>query len=278
MSGDPVARDAEHPVLSDAVARSAEPPVLSDAVWPAVPPGALVLVPVGSTEQHGPHLPLDTDTVVARAVARLTAHALAGGPQGRPLVAPALAYGASGEHAGFPGTVSIGHQALRAVIVELTRSLSLWAGRIVFVNGHGGNTATLDGAVALLRAEGHDAVWTACQAPGGDAHAGRTETSLLLHLQPGRVRLDAAVAGDTRPLSVLLPELTARGVRAVSASGVLGDPAGATAEEGRRTTAAMVSATLRRITAWTPDDRGRLTDPRACPSPPSPTGPRDARR
>ncbi|MFJ9710375.1 mycofactocin biosynthesis peptidyl-dipeptidase MftE [Streptomyces sp. NPDC101234] len=239
------------------------PRVLADAVWPALPSGALVLVPVGSTEQHGPHLPLDTDTVVAGAVARRTAAALAtdtphGGP---PWVAPPVAYGASGEHADFPGTVSIGHEALHAVLVELTRSLSLWAGRVVFVNGHGGNTATLDTALALLRAEGHDAVWTGCDMPGGDAHAGRAETSVLLHLEPERVRLDAAVAGDTRPLAVLLPELTARGVRAVSPSGVLGDPAGASAEEGRRALDAMVSVTVRRITAWIADTRGRLTDP-----------------
>lgn len=243
------------------------PPGLADAVWPAVPPGALVLVPVGSTEQHGPHLPLDTDTVVARAVARRAAEALAGGPYGSPLVAPALVYGASGEHAGFPGTVSIGHEALRVVVVELTRSLSLWAGRVVFVNGHGGNTVTLDTAVAQLRAEGHDTGWTGCEVPDGDAHAGRTETSLLLHLEPERVRLADAVAGETRPLAVLLPELMARGVRAVSSSGVLGDPAGASAAEGCRTLDTMVAAAVRRITAWTADDRGRLTDPDPLPRP-----------
>ncbi|MEU6251381.1 mycofactocin biosynthesis peptidyl-dipeptidase MftE [Streptomyces sp. NPDC047043] len=236
--------------------------VLADAVWPDVPPRALVLVPVGSTEQHGPHLPLDTDTVIAHAVARRAADAL----PGPPLVAPPLAYGASGEHADFPGTVSIGHEALRAVVVELTRSLSLWAGSIFFVNGHGGNTATLDTALALLRTEGHDVAWTGCGTPGGDAHAGRTETSLMLHLAPERVRLDAAVAGDTRPLAALLPDLMAHGVRAVSPSGVLGDPAGASAEEGRRATDAMVSATVRRITAWTVDARGRLTDPAARPN------------
>ncbi|MES5820516.1 mycofactocin biosynthesis peptidyl-dipeptidase MftE [Streptomyces sp. RG80] len=230
---------------------------LADEVWPRVPPGALVLVPVGSTEQHGPHLPLDTDTVVAQAVADRTAQAL----PSPCLPAPPLAYGASGEHADFPGTVSIGHEALRAVVVELTRSLSLWARRIVFVNGHGGNTATLDTALGLLRAEGHDAAWTGCGTPGGDAHAGRTETSLMLHLAPDRVRLDAALAGDTRPLAVLLPDLIAHGVRAVSPSGVLGDPAGASAEEGRRALDAMVCATVRRVTAWTCDARGRLTDP-----------------
>ena len=230
--------------------------VLTDAVWPDVPPGALVLVPVGSTEQHGPHLPLDTDTVVAHAVARRAVDAL----PGPPLVAPPLAYGASGEHADFPGTVSIGHEALRAVVVELTRSLSRWAGRVLFINGHGGNTATLDTALALLRTEDHDVAWTGCATPGADAHAGRTETSLMLHLAPERVRLEAAVAGNTRPLAVLLPDLMARGVRAVSPSGVLGDPAGASAEEGRRRMDAMVSAMVRRITAWTVDGRGRLTD------------------
>ncbi|WP_369230940.1 mycofactocin biosynthesis peptidyl-dipeptidase MftE [Streptomyces sp. R21] len=229
---------------------------LGDMVWPAVPSGELVLVPVGSTEQHGPHLPFDTDTTVAHAVARRAADAL----PGPPLVAPPLAYGASGEHADFPGTVSIGHEALRAVLVELTRSLALWAGRVVFVNGHGGNTATLVAAVGLLRTEGHDVAWTGCETPGGDAHAGRTETSLMLHLAPERVRLDAAVAGDTSPLAVLLPELMARGVRAVSPSGVLGDPAGASAEEGRRALDVMVSATVRRITAWNADARGRLAE------------------
>ncbi|MDX2545016.1 mycofactocin biosynthesis peptidyl-dipeptidase MftE [Streptomyces sp. WI04-05B] len=229
---------------------------LADAVWPAVPSGAPVLVPVGSTEQHGPHLPLDTDTVVARAVVRRIADSLPAS-----LVAPPIAYGASGEHAHFPGTVSIGHEALCAVLVELTRSFSLWAGRVVFVNGHGGNTAALDTAVGRLRAEGHDIAWTACGTPGGDAHAGRTETSLMLHLEPERVRLDAAVAGDTRPLADLLPDLVAHGVRAVSPSGVLGDPTGASAEEGRRTLEAMVSATVHRIGAWTVDDRGRLADP-----------------
>lgn len=241
------------------------PRALSDAVWPSVPTGALVLVPVGSTEQHGPHLPLDTDTVIAHAVARRSADALATGRSCPLSVAPPLPYGASGEHADFPGTVSIGHEALRAVVVELVRSLSLWAGRVVFVNGHGGNTATLDSALGRMRAEGHDVAWTGCEVPGGDAHAGRTETSLMLHLTPERVRPDAAVAGDTRPLAALLPELMARGVRAVSPSGVIGDPAGASAEEGRRAMNTMVVAAVRRIAAWTADGRGRLADPARTP-------------
>lgn len=184
---------------------------LAHTAWPDVPSDVLVLLPIGSTEQHGRHLPLDTDSVIAEAVARRAATAVPG-----TLVAPPLPYGASGEHAGFPGTVSIGHEALRMVLVEAVRSLALWAGRIVLVNGHGGNTATLDTAVRLLRTEGHDVAWTGCTVPRGDAHAGRTETSVMLHLTPDQVRLDAAVAGDTRPLAALLPELMTHGVRAVS--------------------------------------------------------------
>ncbi|WP_155054598.1 mycofactocin biosynthesis peptidyl-dipeptidase MftE [Streptomyces blattellae] len=234
---------------------------LARTVWTAVPPGPLVLVPIGSTEQHGPHLPLDTDSVIARAVAERAADALSAVPEGPPLVAPTMVYGASGEHAGFPGTVSIGHEALCSVIVESVRSLSLWAGRVVFVNGHGGNTVTLDTAVARLRAEGHDVAWTGCGVPGGDAHAGRTETSVMLHLAPRDVRMDAAVAGDTRPVSALMPDLVAHGVRAVSPTGVLGDPTGASAEEGRRAMELMVSLAVGRIAAGVADSRGRLVDP-----------------
>ena len=230
---------------------------LAEAVWPSVPEGALVLVPVGATEQHGPHLPLSTDTVIARAVAERAAADL----PSPVMVAPAVPYGASGEHAGFPGTVSIGHEALRVVLVETVRSLALWAGRVVFVNGHGGNVRTLDSAVGRMRDEGHDVAWVPCGVPGGDAHAGFTETSVMLYLAPERVRMEDAVAGDTRPLAELLPELIAGGVRAVSPSGVLGDPTGATAARGRELFEAMAASAVRRIGAGAADARGRLPDP-----------------
>ncbi|MBE1536655.1 mycofactocin biosynthesis peptidyl-dipeptidase MftE [Actinomadura algeriensis] len=227
---------------------------LAGAAWPQVENGAAVLVPVGSTEQHGPHLPLSTDTVIARAVAERAADAL----DGPVLVAPALPYGASGEHAGFPGTISIGRDALELVLVEIVRSLALWAGRVVFVNGHGGNAAALDAAAGRMRAEGHDAGWVGCGVPGADAHAGFTETSIMLYLAPELVRESRAVAGDTRPIAELMPELVARGVRAVSPSGVLGDPAGASAERGRELVDAMAAAAARRIGGGRADARGRL--------------------
>ncbi|MFJ8950319.1 mycofactocin biosynthesis peptidyl-dipeptidase MftE [Streptomyces sp. NPDC102381] len=236
-----------------------EPVELARATWPTVPEDALVLVPVGSTEQHGPHLPFHTDSTIAEAVARGVARRVARQlPYEGVVLAPTFAYGASGEHAGFPGTLSVGHEALHAVLVETVRSLSLWAGRVVLLNGHGGNVTTLDAACAQLRYEGHDVAWLGCAPPGGDAHAGRTETSVMLHLAPDDVRLSEAAPGDTRPLPELLPHLMAHGVRGVSPNGVLGDPTGATAEEGRALVEAMVSHAVRLVTAGHADPRGRL--------------------
>ena len=223
---------------------------LGERTWPEIDVRPTVLVPVGSTEQHGPHLPLDTDARVAAAVA---ARAAAGTNL---LVAPPVAYGASGEHEGFPGTVSIGHEALRLLLVELGRSAARWAGRVLFVNGHGGNVPTLVDAVRLLRYEGRDAAWLAC-APGGDAHAGRTETSLMLALDPACVR-PAWAAGNTAPLGDLLPAMRAGGVAAVSANGVLGDPSGASPDEGERLLAAMAAELVAALGRWTPDASGRL--------------------
>jgi creatinine amidohydrolase len=221
---------------------------LVDATWPETVGAGLLLVPVGSLEQHGPHLPLDTDTAIAEAVTEGVADRLA--EQGVPAwVAPPLALGASGEHQHFAGTVSLGTEVLHQVVVELVRSARTWAERVVLVNAHGGNIQALTRAVDQLVREGHAVGWLPCRTESVDLHAGRTETSLMLHLRPGAVRLDLAEAGDTRPLAEILPDLLTGGVAAVSPSGVLGDPTGATAEEGEQVLAAMVEEIVTAVLA-----------------------------
>jgi creatinine amidohydrolase len=210
---------------------------LAQAHWPEVErgPRQLLVVPVGSLEQHGPHLPLDTDTRIAVAVARRACAGRAGraGRAGVAL-APPLPIGASGEHAAFPGTLSIGSEALASCLIELGRHASLHWPALLLVNGHGGNVTAVEAAVGRLRYEGRACLAWHAALPEGDAHAGRSETSIMLALDPRVVRLDAAKRGDVRPLERILPLLREAGVRAVSANGVLGDPAGASAAEGER--------------------------------------------
>lgn len=223
---------------------------LARTPWPDVPRDELtVAVPVGSLEQHGPHLPLDTDTRIASAVA----HALTG-----VICAPAIEYGASGEHEGFTGTISLGSVALELLLVEYGRSACRWARRVVFVNGHGGNGPALVKAVELLRYEGRDVAWFPCAVAGADAHAGRTETSLLLHLSPDAVAMDRAEAGNVSPIADLMPLLRAGGMLAATTNGVLGDPTAASAEEGRVLFDGLTARARKAVADWTPRDDGRL--------------------
>ncbi|HUR51615.1 MAG TPA: mycofactocin biosynthesis peptidyl-dipeptidase MftE [Mycobacteriales bacterium] len=212
------------------------PAVLGDLTSPEVQ-GDLLVVPLGSTEQHGPHLPLSTDTDVALALAARVPGAV---------VAPALAYGASGEHDGFAGTLSIGQEALELVLVELVRSAHAFE-RVLLLNAHGGNHHPVRRAVATLRAEGRDVrAWGPRW--DGDAHAGRTETSLLLAL--GRPVGPERPVGVTTPVQELMPVLERAGVAGVSANGVLGDARGASAEEGRELLAVAATELAAFVTAW----------------------------
>lgn len=220
---------------------------LADLTGPDLDAGGprLLLLPLGSCEQHGPHLPLDTDTRIAAAVAAALA-----AERGDLVVAPALQYGASGEHQGFAGTVSIGTAALEQVLVELARSLGPEFAGLVLLSWHGGNLDAVRRAIPLLRAEGRRVLGVFPGLPEGDAHAGRSETSLMLALDPAAVRLDRAAPGDPRPLAEVMPLLREGGMRAVTPSGVLGDPAGASAEEGRRLLATLVDTLREQIERW----------------------------
>ena len=184
------------------------------------PSGPLLLVPLGATEQHGPHLPMNTDSVIAEALTG----SIADGRTDR-IAGPTLHYGSSGEHAAFPGTLSLGQAALELAVVELVRSADYFRG-VAIVCWHGGNAEALSRATQLLHGEGRRIqVWRGHQV-GGDLHAGRTETSLMLHLAPELVGKERP-AGATEPLVAIKDALMSGGVRHVSPNGVLGDAAGA---------------------------------------------------
>ncbi len=198
---------------------------------------ALLAVPVGSCEQHGPHLPLDTDTLIARALAE----ALANRRQDT-LVAPPIAIGASGEHSDFPGTLSLGTPVMTDVLIELARSAlpEPASGHprpfsaVLFVNAHGGNLDAFTSSMAVLTSEGRPVgVWHP-RIPGGDSHAGATETSLMLHLHPELVRREAVEIGSTAHFSDISGQLTDGGLADVAPNGVLGDPTKASAAHGEQ--------------------------------------------
>jgi mycofactocin system creatininase family protein len=215
--------------------------------WPevaALGAGCLLVVPLGSHEQHGPHLPLDTDTVLAEALVDEVA--------GLPFVmtAPALPYGASGEHSGFAGTLSIGSEVLADALVELVRSARGDYAGVAFVCAHGGNADGLAQARDRSRAEGDRVFVWGARVDGGDAHAGRTETSLMMAIAPDAVRSGELRPGRTESLAELMPELRKGGVRSVSGNGVLGDPLLATAAEGRLLLGALVDELTTALESW----------------------------
>ena len=219
---------------------------LGDLSWPQVG-GEVLVLPLGATEQHGPHLPISTDTDIAEALALGLASRRPG-----VVVAPTLPYGASGEHAGFSGTLSIGHDALELVLVELVRSATDTWSHVLLLNAHGGNLPTLTTAVARLRGESRDVLlWS--PAWRGDAHAGRTETSVQLALDPSRVG-PGREAGATQGLAELLPELRRGGLRAVTGNGILGDPSGASSEEGEQLLREALDDLEATVDTWLTED------------------------
>ena len=227
---------------------------LSEMTWPgvveAVEAGATtVILPLGATEQHGPHLPLGTDTFRAAALADLLAEKLPGS-----LVAPALPFGCSDEHWGFPGLLGLDAETLARVVLNLARRLVGWGvERLVLLSAHGGNGEALDLTLKLLQSELPElevrtngnletiapAVLETARREGISAsalglHAGEGETSEMLHLRPDLAHPTCAAPGFAGDMEAILDELRRGGLRAVTTNGVLGDPSCADADRGAR--------------------------------------------
>ena len=191
----------------------------------------IVLLALGSWEQHGAHLPFDTDTVIIESVVDAAIRSV--DPENTQFsVVPTIGVTASDEHNGFAGTLSIGTNALSDAVVSIARSAS-WARGICIVNGHGGNSDALKLVHSALDYENiRHSIWSLPYYEGADMHAGHTETSLMLHLAPDTVRMDLAEVGAVGDSEMLIQRMRAGGIKEVSSNGVVGDPTNATAAHG----------------------------------------------
>lgn len=226
---------------------------LSAARLAATPKDAVVVQPIGSVEQHGPHLPVFTDAYMAESLVRASVGLL---DENDPdvWVLPTLSYGRSVEHAGFVGTVTLSTDTLIAVCRDVGRSVAASGfHRLVFVNGHGGNVALLDVVARDIRVEtgmmvfrimaSHFGLPELVECPDAQyaAHADYLETSVMLALDSSLVHIDLAEA-DGESAARLFGTQAARGAplptawltRDLSRNGVIGDPRTANVETGRR--------------------------------------------
>lgn len=213
------------------------------------------IVPIGAYEQHGPHLPMTTDTLIADAIARAVGRQTGG------IVLPALPVSCSAEHAGFAGSLWLRSTTLAAIIDDLLVAVQGHGiQRLILVNAHGGNHV-LAGVVqeanaaaprVILGPDRHD--WQAAFAAGGlgdltvsqDMHAGAAETAILQAIAPQTVRSDRIVdhRADDRPLLHIL------GMRAYTDTGVIGEPSRATAVAGHVLLKTLADRLAARVRAW----------------------------
>ncbi len=207
----------------------------------------LVVLPTGSTEQHGPHLPLDVDAFLVESVCLEIGRRAAD----RVLVLPPVSYGLNMHHIDFPGTIHIEPEVFIAFCLNITKSVAYHGfQKILLVNGHGSNTPLVDLVArktvlqtpSLCAAVGYYnlavAAFEAVRETPVMAHADEFETSLFLHLAPERVRFDKAVAGgdvtgtymsSDSTKTVRLNDFWGRWTK----TGVHGDPTKATAAKGK---------------------------------------------
>jgi len=239
-------------------------------------PGTVVVIPTGSTEQHGKHLPLEVDS---RLVSEVAARAVeAAGREINVILAPTLYYGASHHHIEFPGTMSLTLPTYIQVLNELAESLiGHHVSHILFLNGHGGNIDPIRVAVRMIRDRHADVViagasyWEVARdainrlrrsPPGGVAHGCEFEAAMMLHVRPEVVRRDKILAHVPEwSTEYIVLDLTYGGKVSwghhmvdVTSTGVLGDPTLATPEHGREFFAAVtdrVAAFLVDFSRWT---------------------------
>ena len=222
-------------------------------------PNSTLIFGVGATEQHGPHLPVSTNSIITNALASSLAKLRAD----RVVLAPPINFGSSEEHSSFCGTISLGNELLERVLIQVARSAKQFYG-VGFVTAHGGNANVIAQVAASLTTESQRvfAWWPTFSAlteaafkwsgPGDspglehpDIHAGRTETSAMLALSPTLVKMEKIVSGPLLDLDDVSHEKSAFDMQMISGNGVLGDPNGASASEGSAIMGALTDSMLR---------------------------------
>ncbi len=217
------------------------------------------LIPVGSNEQHGPHLPTMTDSAYGRALGERVARAL-----GQAFVAPCIAAGCSDHHMEFPGTISLRRETLQAVVTDYCRTLAQHGlTDLVLLPTHGGNFPPLEAMLADLRrtvapARVHylidldtafDRFYQVAAKDGigtgaAGAHAGEVETSIMLALHSGLVQMDKAAPGFTGDYREAREDFKSKTWKQVTGNGVVGDPTLGDRARGERYIETDVAATV----------------------------------
>lgn len=216
----------------------------------------VALLPVGSIEQHGPHLPLDVDAFDAEYLAKRVAETCS---DPKPLVLPLISYGVAYHHVDFSGTLSISNEALSRLVYDVGMSTAAnGITKLVIINGHGGNGPALNYAAQMIN---RDAQIFVCVDSGetsdidiaryaetpNDVHAGEIETSTILAVRPHMVQMELASPSVPEFSSRYLDFSSTRGINwyaathKISASGVMGDPTKASPGKGARIWEIMIA-------------------------------------
>ena len=218
---------------------------------------ALAVLAIGACEQHGAHLPLTTDTDIAFGVASRVAAGLDG------MLLPPIGYGDAWNNEGFPGTLSLSPDTLRAVLCDIGRGVRrMGCGGLVLINGHFGNREPIALAARVLMGEGLPVVHLdypgmerlageicdSTPAAAGFYHADEVETAMMLALRPEAV--DMTRAAPEYPEFPATFGIEPMQLRDFVASGVFGDPRPATAAKGKALIEGIVAESLRLIDLW----------------------------
>ncbi len=255
--------------------RPTQPVCLEHLAWPAIQEmqeagRRMLLLPIGATEQHGPHLPINTDTIIADACARAASEAT-----GVPVLPPLVYTVSMGHTAHWPGTFSLTHETFLRTI----RELADWAvatgwTKLLLINAHFGNDATLRAAVERIRLD-HlgrlqiglrhtfsltPTIWQYFISDADDLHANQAETDLLLHLAPEHVWMERVADDPDRTADTIFSYPVVQ----TSRNGVTGAPSRGTAERGRSLFAEMTHALT------------KIARQAQLEQPPLPAGPDDA--